>query len=148
MPLAAKYGALVLTTSPCLSLESPESLPQRWQSSISKFLEPRCHLLIVINIDRCPLPFASLNTTLEQNVNLTEGSVLHLRNPDPRQDGTNQGGASPDVAALAAQVPLIGVEHVAGKEDARNVDQVVCTSSDTGCQWSETNRRCLTDDNP
>lgn len=86
--------------------------------------------------------------TPEQNVDLTEGSVLHLWNPDPRHGGAEKGGTSPDVAALAAQVPFISVEHVAGKEDARNIDQVVGTSSNTGCQWPETNGRCLADDDP
>jgi hypothetical protein len=106
------------------------------------------HLLIVVDIDDRLLPFASRDTTLEQNVDLTEGPVLHLWNPDPSHDGADKGGASPDVAALAAQVPLISVEHVAGKEDARNIDQVVGTSSDTGCEWPETNGRCLADDDP
>ena len=86
--------------------------------------------------------------TLEQNVDLTEGPVLHLWNPDPSHEGADKGGASPDVAALAAQIPFIRVEHVAGKEDARNIDQVVGTSSDTGCQWPETNGRCLADNDP
>jgi len=86
--------------------------------------------------------------TREQNVNLTEGPVLHLWNPDPSHDGADKGGGSPDVTTLAVQAPLIIVEHIAGKEDARNIDQVVGTSSDTGCQWSETNGRCLADDDP
>lgn len=97
------------------------------------------HLLVVFDIDDRLLPFASRDTTLEQNVDLTERPVLHLWNPDPSHDSTDQGGASPDVTALAAQVPFISVEHVAGKEDARNIDQVVGTSSDTGGQWPETN---------
>jgi len=86
--------------------------------------------------------------TVEQDVNLTEGPMLHLWNPHPSHGGANKGGAGPDVAALAAQVPLIGVEHIAGKEDARNIDQVIGTSSDTGCQWPKTNGRCLADDDP
>lgn len=86
--------------------------------------------------------------SLKQNVDLTEGPALHLRNELPRHDRAEQRGASPDIATLAAQVPLIRVEHVTGKEDARNVDQVVGTSSNTCCQWPETNGRCLADDDP
>lgn len=86
--------------------------------------------------------------SLEQDVNLTEGSVLHLRNEEPRHNRAEKGGASPDIATLAAQVPLVRVEHVAGKEDARNVDQVVGTSSDTCCQRPKTNGGCLADDDP
>jgi len=106
------------------------------------------HLLIVVDTDDRLLPLASRDVTLEQDVDLTEGPVLHLRNPDPSQEGADEGGARPDVAALAAQVPLITVEHVAGEEDARDIDQVVGTAPDTGCQWPEANGRCLADDDP
>lgn len=106
------------------------------------------HLLVVVEFDDGVLPFASLDLSLEQNVDLTEGSVLHLRNELPRHDGAEKGGASPDIATLAADVPLIRVEHVAGKEDARNVDHVVGTSPNTCCQWPETNGRCLADNDP
>jgi hypothetical protein len=106
------------------------------------------HLIIVLDIDDRLLPLASRHMTREQNVDLTEGPMLHLRDPDPRHDGADEGGASPDVAALAAQVPLIRVEHVAGEEDARDIDQVVGTASDTGCQWPETNGGGLADDDP
>ena len=86
--------------------------------------------------------------TVEQNIDLTERPMLHLWNKHPRHGSAKKGGASPDVAALAAQTPLIIVQHVACKEDARNVDNVVGTSSDTGCQWPETYGRCLADDDP
>lgn len=101
-----------------------------------------------MDIDDRLFPFPGLDTTPEQNVDLTEGSVLHLWDPDPGHDGAEKGGTSPDVAALAAQLRRIIVEHVAGKEDARNIDQVVGTSSNTGCQWPETNGRCLADNDP
>ena len=106
------------------------------------------HLLIIADIDDRLLPFSSLDTTPEHNVDLTEGSVLHFWNPEPGQGSADKGGTSPDVATLATQIPLISVEHVAGKEDARNIDHIVSTSSNTGCQWPETNGRCLADDNP
>lgn len=106
------------------------------------------NLLIVLDIDDRLLPLASLNLSLKQNVDFAEGSVLHLWNPNPSHESADKGGGCPDVAALAAQVPLISVEHVAGKEDAGNIDQVVGTSSDTGCQRPETRGRCLADDDP
>ena len=86
-----------------------------------------------MDVDDCLRPFASLDTTLEQNVDLTEGPVPHLWNPDPRHNGADQCRASPNIATLAAQIPLISVEHVAGEENARDIDQVVGTSSNTGC---------------
>ena len=42
----------------------------------------------------------------------------------------------------------IRVKHVAGKENARNVDCIVATTSNTSCQGSKTNSRCFTDDDP
>ena len=95
-------------------------------------------LLVVVDIDDGLLPLASWYMTSEQNVDLTERPFLHLWDEQPRQNGADQGGSSPDVATLAAEVPLLSVEHVAGKEDARDVDQVVGTTSDTSRQWPKT----------
>jgi len=105
-------------------------------------------LLIILDIDNGLRPLASGNVTPEQDVNLAEGPVLHLRDEHPREESTDEGSASPDVAALATQVPLVAVQHVAGKEDAGNVDQVVSTTSNTCCQRSETDGWCLTNDDP
>lgn len=105
-------------------------------------------LVIIIDIDDSLLPLAGRDPTLEQNIDLTEGSVLHLRDPNVRHDGAEEGSAGPDVSRLAADVPLVVVEHVTGEEDAGNVDQVVGATPNTSCQWSETHGRGLTDDDP
>lgn len=47
------------------------------------------HLLIIVDIDDRILPFASRDMTLEQNIDLTEGPVLHLWYPDPRHDAAD-----------------------------------------------------------
>jgi hypothetical protein len=86
--------------------------------------------------------------TVEQNVDLSEGSVLHLRNEHPGQDGAEERGAGPDVAALAAQVPLVAVQHVAGEENAGDVDQVVGAATDAGGERPEADGGCLADDDP
>jgi hypothetical protein len=105
-------------------------------------------LFVILHINNGLLPLPSRHLTLEQDVDLTEGSFFHLWNPDVRHGSADKGGPSPDVAALATKVPLVRVEHVAAEEDARNIDQVVGTSSNTGGQWPETNGRCLADDDP
>jgi hypothetical protein len=86
--------------------------------------------------------------TAEQDIDLSEGSVLHLRDEHPRQDGAEERGAGPDVAALAAQVPLVAVQHVAGEEDAGDVDQVVGAATDAGGEGPEADGGRFADDDP
>jgi hypothetical protein len=86
--------------------------------------------------------------TAEQDIDLSERPILHFRNEHPRQDGAEEGGAGPDVAALAAQVPLVAVQHVAGEEDAGDVDQVVGAAADAGGERSEADGGRLADDDP
>jgi hypothetical protein len=85
---------------------------------------------------------------VEQDINLTERSVLHLRDEHPGQDGAEERGAGPDVTALAAQVPLVAVQHVAGEENAGDVDQVVGAAADAGGERPEADGGCLADDDP
>lgn len=47
-----------------------------------------------------------------------------------------------------ARESYLRVEHPARQEDARNVDNVVAATADTGGQGPETNGRCLADDDP
>ena len=86
--------------------------------------------------------------TAEQDIDLSEGSVLHFRNEHPRQDGAEECSAGPDVAALAAQVPLVAVQHVAGEENAGDVDQVVGAAADAGGEGTEADGGRFADDDP
>jgi hypothetical protein len=106
------------------------------------------HLIIILNIDNSLGPLARRHMTVEQDINLTERSVLHLRDEHPGQDGTEESGAGPDVTALAAQVPLVAVQHVAGEENAGDVDQVVGAAADAGGERPEADGGRFADDDP
>ena len=60
--------------------------------------------------------------------------TLHLGQEEVCHDETEETSSSPDVTALSTKVGLVGVEHVTRKENAGNVDDIVSTSSNTGCQ--------------
>jgi hypothetical protein len=80
---------------------------------------------------------------LEQDVNLTVRSTLHLRQEEIGHDETEETSSSPDVTTFSAKVGLlqvvssclqyiwgksdsyISIEHVTCEEDARNVHDVV-----------------------
>ena len=81
-------NALVQFT-PCLSLSSFPSL------------------LVVLCIDDSLVPLAGIDFALEQDVNLTVGSVLHLRHVEVCQDEAEETGTSPDISTLAAKVCLL-----------------------------------------
>lgn len=117
-------------------------------ASPSGRLERHFRLLVIVDIDDCPLPLAGWNMTIEQDINFAVRSVLHLWEPDPSHDCAEKGSAGPDVTALATKVSLVRVEHVAGQEDTRNVGQVVGTPSDTSRQWPEPDGRRLSNDDP
>ena len=101
-----------------------------------------------MDIDLGLLPLARGNMTVEQNIDLAVRPILHLRQPDVRHGEADKRGAGPYVAALAAEVGLVRVEHVAGEEDAGDVDGVIAATSDAGCEGSETDGRCFADDDP
>jgi hypothetical protein len=57
-----------------------------------------------VNVDDGLLPLAGLNLALEENVDLSVRSVLHLRKPDVCHDQADESGTSPDITALATEV--------------------------------------------
>lgn len=68
---------------------------------------PNLYLLVVVHIDNRLPPLASRNLALEHDVNLTVGSILHLRQVEVCCHQANKTGASPDVAAFAAHVSIL-----------------------------------------
>lgn len=59
------------------------------------------HLLIIVDINIGLSPVTSINLALEENVNLTVRSALHLRNAEICGDKTDETSTAPDVTALA-----------------------------------------------
>ena len=88
-------------------------------------------LAVVVNIDDSLLPLARLNMTVEQDIDLAVRAILHLWQPDVSHGQADERGTSPDVAAFATEVSLVRVEHIACEEDARDIDGVVASTSDS-----------------
>jgi hypothetical protein len=121
-------------------------------------------LLVSCNVNFGLGPLAGRNLALEQNVNLTVGAALHLRQEKVCQHEAEETSTTPDVTALATEVGLllyvsnsndcrsrksyIRVKHVAREENAGNVDHVVGSASNTSSQRPKTNRRGLSNDDP
>lgn len=57
-----------------------------------------------MDIDDGLLPLAGLDLALEQNVDLSVRSVLHLRKPDECHDQADETGTRPDITTLATEV--------------------------------------------
>ena len=59
-------------------------------------------LLIIVDVDNSPLPLASRDMTIEQDVDFAEGSTLHFWYVEVREDEADETSRGPDVAAPAA----------------------------------------------
>lgn len=101
-----------------------------------------------MDVDDGLLPLAGLDLALEENVDLSVRSVLHLRKPDVCHDQADETGTSPDIAALATEVGASGVKHPRGEEDTGDVDEVVAATADTSGERSKTNSGRFSDDDP
>lgn len=62
------------------------------------------HLVVVLDIDDRLLPLASRHLAVEQDVDLTVRSALHLGQVEEGHDEAEETSATPNVAALAAKV--------------------------------------------
>jgi hypothetical protein len=67
----------------------------------------RVRLLVSCNINFSLGPLAGRNLALEQNVNLTVGAALHLRQEKVCQHEAEETSTTPDVTALATEVGLL-----------------------------------------
>lgn len=67
-------------------------------------LRLRSHLLVVADIDDGLLPLAGRDLALEENVDFSVRSVLHLRKPDVGTRQTEGTGSGPNVTTLATKV--------------------------------------------
>lgn len=64
-------------------------------------------LLVSVELDDSLLPLAGRNLALEEDVDLTVRTTLHLRQEEVRHNETEETSASPDVTALSAEVGLL-----------------------------------------
>jgi hypothetical protein len=103
-------------------------------------------LLVLSDINDGRLELPSGNPTVEQDIEFTVGATLKFRKAEVRGDEADTGCASPDVTALASQVPAGRVEHLRREEDHGDLGNVVGGATNTGAQSTETNGRGLGDD--
>lgn len=82
-----------------------------------KLIASVASLLVIAHVDDGLLELPSRNLAVEQNVKLAVGAVLKLGQEEVGHDPADEGGAAPDVAALASHVPAGGVKHLGGKVD-------------------------------
>ena len=73
-------------------------------SGPSQDLHLNLHLVVILDIDDRLLPLASGHLAVEQDVDLTVGPALHLRQVEEGDDEAEETGTAPDVAALAAEI--------------------------------------------
>lgn len=71
-------------------------------------------LLIILNVNNGRLELPSRNFAIEQNVAFTVRAVLELRKKEVGHHPADASGTSPDVTALACEVPSCRVEHLRG----------------------------------
>lgn len=72
--------------------------------------------------------------------------MLELRKEEVGRDPADDGGAAPDVTALAREVPAGGVEQLRGQEEHGDLGDVVGGTADTGAEGTEADRGRLGDD--
>jgi hypothetical protein len=103
-------------------------------------------LLVLPDINDSGLELPGGNLTVEQDIEFTVGAALELRKAEVRGHEADTGCASPDVTALASQIPAGGVEHLRREEDHGDLGNVVGGATHTGAQSTEANGRRLGDD--
>ena len=102
--------------------------------------------MVVLNIDDGALELPGGNLTVEQNIGLTVGSVLKLRQEEEGRDEADDGSTSPDVTTLASKIPSSRVEKLRSKVDHGDFSNVVGGTTDTSAEGTETDRGGLSND--
>lgn len=64
-------------------------------------------LLIIVDVDVCPLPLASGNLALEHDVDLAVRAMLHLGQLEVCRDQTEEARGAPDVTTFASDYAIV-----------------------------------------
>lgn len=107
---------------------------------------PPTSLLVVLDIDDSRLELPGRDLAVEQDVRLTVRAVLELGKAKVGRHEADDGGATPDVAALAREVPARGVEQLRGEVDHGDLGDVVGGAADAGAEGAEAHGGGLGDD--
>jgi hypothetical protein len=95
-------------------------------------------LLVILDVNNSRLELPGRDLAIEQDVAFTVRAVLELRKEEVGHHPADASGASPDVTALACEIPSCRVEHLRGEIDHGDLGDVVGGTTDTGAQSAET----------
>lgn len=102
--------------------------------------------LILIDPNLRRLELSRRNLSLKQNIRLAIRPMLQFRQSKVRSNPHHQCRASPDIPALAGQVPPCGIQHPRRQINHRDFGDVVRGPSDSCTQRAESHRRGLGND--
>ena len=95
-------------------------------------------LFVVLNINDGRLELSGGNSPIEQNVSLTVRTMLKLRKEEVSHDPADACSTTPDIAALACNVPSGWVEQLGGQIDHRNLSDIIGGTADACAQSAKT----------
>lgn len=93
--------------------------------------------MVILNINDRLLELSCRHLTSEENVQLAITPALELRQTKVCADEADRRSATPNVSALARQVPAGRVQHLAGEVDHGDFGDVVCASADAGGEGAQ-----------
>lgn len=99
--------------------------------------------LILIDPNLRRLELSRRNLSLEQNIRLAIRPMLQFRQSEVRSNPHHQRRASPNIPALAGQVPSRGVQHPRRQVNHRDLSDVVRGPSNSCAQRAQSHRRGL-----
>ena len=102
------------------------------------YLSHRNALIVVLDVNDGRLELPGGNSAVEQDVDFTVRAVLELRKEEEGRDPADASGTSPDVTALACEIPSGRIEHPRGQIDHGDLCDIVAGTTDTGAQSAKT----------
>lgn len=102
--------------------------------------------MVILNINDRLLELPSRHLAVEENIQLAITPPLELGQTEVRADETDRRSATPNISALACQIPAGRVQHLTGQVDHGDFGDVVCASSDAGGEGAESHGARLGDD--
>jgi len=143
-PAATKQTFRPPNFLPPPSNRSTSSLPgyraTEAHKSLCFHLSHRHGLLVVLEVNDSRPELPGRNLALEQDVGFAVRAVLEFRKEEVGDEPADNRGTSPDVTALACEVPPSRIKHLRSQIDHRDLGNIVGGTADTGAQSAETNR--------
>ena len=129
-----------------LLVRSYQKSCSRSSHSLLFHLIDRHTLLIILDVNEGGLELPGRNSAIEQDVTLTIRAVLELRKEEERHHPADASRSSPDVAALACEIPSRRIEQLRGQVDHGDLRDIVGGATYGGAQGAKADRGRLGDD--